>query len=757
MNLKISSQRQSSLRRALRDTLYTSLGAAIAAVALMIALALHDISASSVLKASPQPVIILEAADGQELGRKGPIRAAPVARSEFPQFLVDAVIATEDRRFYDHGGIDPRGIARALIRNLRAGGVKEGGSTITQQLVRVMNGEDERTVRRKFREALLALWIERKLSKDEILTRYLNNVYLGSGITGVSAAARAYFDKPVRRLSLEECALLAGIIKAPSALNPLRNLPEARQRAETVLDAMVADGRLDPARAETAKRRPANLNPGRLAALPPSWFADWAHEEAVKVAASGQSTADMIRARTTLVPELQKLAERVTSAAIARHGQQKGVQQVALVALRPDGAVVAMVGGKGYEESEFNRAVQALRQPGSTFKLFVYLAALRNGYSLADNIEDTPVEIDGWRPKNFDRGFHGRVTLSEAFIKSLNVATVRLAQNIGIDQVIAAARDLGIDAPLAATPSLALGSSEVNLLDLTGAYASVRAGMRIEPWGIAGIEGNGAVMPVNGALRGQPDGKLAPYSAQLVELLESAVRQGTGRRAALDGFSAGKTGTTEDYRDAWFIGFNEQLVVGVWVGNDDNAPMRKVTGGDLPASIWKEFITKAVKLREFSPPAADDEQLMVSTIPPEPQNEAARGRMPAETMISGGLGWSTGSHALQACDYEACGMAYRSFRASDCSYRPYSGGRRLCRLNEDSGHDDDDDYEDEQSVELVESGGDEEDFEDAYYEEPDMAEHGYCNFEACSRSYESFRASDCSYRAYSGRRKFCRK
>jgi penicillin-binding protein 1A len=755
MNWKISSQRQSSLRRALRDTLYTSLAVVAAAVAFMAALALHDISASDVLKASPEPIIILEAADGQELGRKGPIRAEPGAWSDFPQFLIDAVVATEDRRFYEHNGIDPRGIARAFIRNLRAGGVKEGGSTITQQLVRVMNGEDERTVRRKLREALLALWIERKLSKDEILTRYLNNVYLGAGITGVSAAARAYFDKPVMQLSLEECALLAGIIKAPSALNPLRNLVEARKRAETVLDAMVADRRLDRARAEEAKRRPANLNPGQLAALPPSWFADWAHEETLKISTSGrESTADTIRAQTTLVPELQKLAESVTSAAIARQGRQKGVGQVALVAMRPDGAVVAMVGGRGYKESEFNRAVQALRQPGSTFKLFVYLAALRNGYSLRDEVEDAPLDIDGWRPKNFDRGFHGRVTLSEAFVRSLNVATVRLAQDIGVDQVIAAARDLGIDAPLAATPSLALGSSEVTLLDLTGAYASVRAGMRIEPWGIAGLDANGDRMPANRGLHRQADAGFAPYSAQLVELLESAVRRGTGRGAALDGFSAGKTGTTEDYRDAWFIGFNEHLVAGVWVGNDDNAPMRKVTGGDLPASIWKEFMTKAMKLPQFRPPAAD-EQLIVSSMQPEPQREAARDIMPADTIITGGLGWGTSSHALASCDYEACGMAYRSFRAADCSYRPYSGGRRLCRLNEDAAFDDS--YEDEVSMEVAERGEDEEGFEEAFYGESDMAYGGYCNYEACSRRYQSFRASDCSYKAYSGRRKLCRK
>jgi penicillin-binding protein 1A len=744
------------LRRALRDTLYASLLVAAAALALMAVLALHDVSASSVLNASTEPLIILEAADGQELSRKGQIRAQPAARSDFPQFLVDAVIAVEDRRFYDHSGIDPRGIARAFVRNLRAGGVKEGGSTITQQLVRVMNGEDERTVRRKLREALLALWIERKLSKDEILTRYLNNVYLGGGIIGVSAAARAFFDKPVTQLSLEECALLAGIIRAPSVLNPLRNLAEARKRAETVLDAMVADGRLDLARAEEAKRRPATLNRGRVAAMPPSWFADWAHEETLKIAASGGlSTVQTVRVRTTLDPKLQALAERVTSTAIARQGKQKGAGQVALVALRPDGAVVAMVGGQGYEESEFNRAVQALRQPGSTFKLFVYLAALRNGYSLEDEIEDVPFEIDGWQPKNFDRGFRGRVTLAEAFIKSLNVATARLAQDVGIDQVIAAARDLGIEAPLAATPSLALGSSEVSLLDLTGAYASVHAGRRIEPWGIASLEQGGAVLSPHGGLRGQADVDLAPYSSQLIELLKSAVRHGTGRGAAVDDFSAGKTGTTEEYRDAWFIGFNEQLVAGVWVGNDDNAPMRKVTGGDLPASIWKAFITEAMKLPEFRPPAAD-EQLMVSTIRPEPQKETAPERVPAEAMITGGFGWRTSSRALASCDYEACSMTYRSFRQADCSYQPYSGERRLCSLNEDAALGDN--YDDEQNVQLAESAAEGEDFEDEFDDDYGMTEEDdYCNYEACSRSYQSFRASDCSYKAYSGRRKFCRK
>jgi penicillin-binding protein 1A len=746
------------LRRALRGTFHTSLLFVFAAVAVTAVLALHDISASSVLKTSPEPIIVLEAADGQELARKGPIRGEPVARSDLPRQLVDAVLAIEDRRFYDHSGIDPRGIARAFIRNLRAGGVKEGGSTITQQLVRVMNGEDERTVKRKVREAMLALWIERKLSKDEILTRYLNNVYLGAGITGVSAAARVYFDKPVKQLSLEESALLAGIIRAPSVLNPLRNLAEARKRAETVLDAMVADGRLDQARAEKAKRRPAKLKPGRLASMPATWFADWVHQEALKIVASApEGKTGTIRVQTTLVPKLQALAERVTSTALARQGKQKDVRQVALVALRPDGAIVAMVGGRRYKDSEFNRAVQALRQPGSTFKLFVYLAALRNGYSLENEIEDVPLEIDGWQPKNFDHGYHGTVSLAEAFVQSLNVATARLAQEIGIDQVIAAAQDLGIDAPLAATPSLALGSSEVSLLDLTGAYASVRAGMRVEPWGIAGLEQGDAALLSKTRSGGQADANLTPYTTRLIELLASAVRQGTGRAAALDGFSAGKTGTTEDYRDAWFIGFNEQLVTGVWVGNDDNAPMRKVTGGDLPASIWKEFMTEAMKLPEFKLPAVAHEELMVGTVMPENSKDEFRQTAPAEVMISGGFGRGVSSEALAAsCDYETCGNAYRSFRAADCSYQPYSGARRICRLNSDEKFDDS--YEDEERMQLAEGAIDEEAFEEEFDEDYGMSEEaGYCNYDACSRSYQSFRASDCSYRAYSGRRKFCQK
>jgi membrane peptidoglycan carboxypeptidase len=296
---------------------------------------LQDLNPSSVLKPSLEPVILLEAADGQKLSRRGPLRGVPVARRDIPRHLADAVVAIEDRRFYDHQGIDPQGILRAFARNMRAGAIRQGGSTITQQLARTLIREDERTFRRKIREAVLAVFMERKLSKDDILTRYLNNIYFGAGLTGVSAAARVYFDKAVRDLSLQEAALLAGLIQAPSHLNPLRNLDEARSRAALVFDAMVASGKLDPSEAEAAKRKPAELNPGKLPSSSGSWFADWSYEEAAKIAGSFEgATTGTVRVRTTLSPELQAWAERTVSAAMAGRAGVNDATQVALVAMR---------------------------------------------------------------------------------------------------------------------------------------------------------------------------------------------------------------------------------------------------------------------------------------------------------------------------------------------------------------------------------------------------------------------------------------
>ncbi|MGQ7792154.1 PBP1A family penicillin-binding protein [Faunimonas sp. B44] len=707
--------------------------------------ALRDVPLASVAEAETEPSILIEAADGEPLTRRGPIQAPDAPIDAFPKHLVDAVLSIEDRRFYDHSGIDFRGILRAAIRNYSAGGIVEGGSTITQQLVKIEYLDRERTYGRKLREVALSVWLDRKLEKDEILARYLNGIYLGAGATGMPTAARIYFDKEVSELTLAESALLAGLIKAPSQLNPLRNFDAARRRAAVVLDSMVADGRLDAAAAEEAKANPAVLHQPK-ALQGGSWFTDWIFEEASDLAGSFRGG---MRIRTTLIPALQDLAEEVVGEALA--GGAGGPSQAALVALKPDGAVMAMVGGRDYGESVFNRATQAKRQPGSTFKLFVYLAALRSGLRPDDIVEDAPLEIDGWKPENFGGRYHGRVTLAQAFARSLNTATVRLADGVGILEVARAARDLGIDAPLGETPSLALGTSEVTLLDLTGAYASVRAGVApIEPWGIAafGPEEQGQLMTSGPPVTARQS--LADVHEPLVGLLRLVVESGTGREAALDGFAAGKTGTSQNHRDAWFVGFNEHIVVGVWVGNDDGSPMDDVTGGTLPAQIWKTFVTRAMALARAAPPApaqeipsAQEQDAPVAEAPPaEPEaadpdipvaaaeppppaadeapqevpvpaaepaadpagspestvlSAARRATAPAEpapdptdqqrleAMATGSVPVAgavptgqTDQPAAMQCNYRACSRFYRSFRASDCTYQPYRGSRRIC-------------------------------------------------------------------------------
>jgi penicillin-binding protein 1A len=548
---------------------------------------LRDLPFAELLKGGSERIILLEAADGQALARKGPFRAPDKSFAELPPHLIDAVISIEDRRFYTHIGLDPWGLLRALSRNMRAGAVVEGGSTITQQLVKILYLEQGRTLTRKIREAALALWLETKLSKEEILTRYVNNVYLGAGATGFPGAAQVYFGKDASELNLAESALLASLIVAPSHLNPRENPDAATARTALVLDAMVANGKLDETTAKAAKKQPIAVIPARLSPHSGTWFADWVYGEAAAIAGPFQGT---MRVRTTLIPALQTLAEKAVSRALKNEGKAQGVTQAALVAMFPNGAVVAMVGGRSYQESEFNRAVQAMRQPGSAFKLFVYYAALRNGMSPRDRIEDAVLEIDGWSPENFDGRYRGRVSLAEAFARSLNAATARLALEVGLDQVVAAARDLGIDTPLQQTPSLALGSSEVNLLDLTGAYASVRAGVTpIEPWGIAAFGAGDQPRLFKLGPAAKPQRSLEPHHEILIGLLNLVVERGTGRAARLDGFAAGKTGTSQDYKDAWFIGFSELLVVGIWVGNDDGTPMNKGNRGQAPCPYLERF------------------------------------------------------------------------------------------------------------------------------------------------------------------------
>jgi penicillin-binding protein 1A len=710
-----------------------------------LAWSLHDLPLASALRPASEPIILIADSDGNELSQRGPLRGLPVSRREIPQSLVNAVLAIEDRRFYQHRGVDVRGVLRAFARNMEAREVKEGGSTITQQLAKTLISEDDRTIRRKIREAILALYMESHLSKDEILTRYLNNIYLGAGATGISAAAEIYFGEAVRDLTLAQSAMIAGLIRAPSRLNPLRNPDAARWRAAVVLDAMVADGTLSEAEARRAKSNPAQVKPGRPPEATGSWFADWVQGEAMKIAREGETKNPVVHVKTTLSPALQRLAEDIVKSALKAESGA-GVSQAALVAMRPDGAVVAMVGGHDYETSQFNRAVQARRQPGSTFKLFVYYAALRNGYSLEDSIEDAPLKIEKWTPQNFDRRYHGQVSLTDAFSRSLNVATARLAQDIGIDKVIEAARTLGIDAPLPSTPSLALGAAEVSLLDLTGAYASVLAGVApIEAWGIETVSRGDGRESAPRVLGQKPTVALGEQGEQLIALLQNAIQHGTGRNAAWGGFAAGKTGTTENHRDAWFVGFTDQLVVGVWVGNDNNAPMQKVTGGDLPAKIWRNFVTSASAIskersvvaqssrREEPAERSADALSKFAEIIGGFKSDVEKKLTRAEELITGTLGQEGNQYALHArCNFEACARAYRSFRASDCSYQPYEGSRRLCTRG---------------------FGGFESEAQALNFDGAD--EPRSCDYEACARTYRSFRFSDCSYKPYNGRRRLC--
>ncbi|HUN98400.1 MAG TPA: transglycosylase domain-containing protein, partial [Bradyrhizobium sp.] len=412
-------------------------------------------------------VIVLTSADGELLPHAGELRLAPVAAKDMPANVINAVLSIEDRRFYRHGALDFLSVLRALGQNLEAHRIVAGGSTITQQLVKTNFLGPERTYRRKIREAIISIWLERHLSKNQILTSYLNSVYLGSGTTGFPAAARLYFGKNVADLNLGEAAMLAGMINAPEQDDPLLNLDTARRRAATVLDAEVANGKLTEDEALMAKLHPASPNGAGNMAASNGWFGDWVYRKALSATSDRAGT---VKIRTTLDPRLQQKAADIVKATLAQYGAEKHASEAALVAMRPDGAVVAMVGGRNYARSRYNRAVQAQRQPGSAFKLFDYYAALRQGYRPDDEILDAPVDIHGWQPANYGRRNHGSVTLADAFADSLNDATVRLSQQVGIDQVIGAARDLGLRAPLEKDPSLALGTSEVTLLDLTSAY-----------------------------------------------------------------------------------------------------------------------------------------------------------------------------------------------------------------------------------------------------------------------------------------------
>jgi penicillin-binding protein 1A len=566
---------------------------------------------SRALEPLDDPALLFQAEDGQPIARRGAIKEAPVEVARLDPLTPAAFVAIEDRRFYRHWGVDPRGIGRALMTNMRAGGVRQGGSTLTQQLAKTSFLSSDRSLRRKAQEVIIAFWLEGWLTKDEILSRYLSSVYFGDGVYGLRAAAKHYFGRSPENLSLAQSAMLAGMVQAPSRLTPTRNLAGAQKRSRLVLRAMADTGAISRGRAEgTRLARPIR----QWSKVPTgTYFADW-------VAPSAQNAfeADFgeVKVRTTLDRDLQRIAVRAISRA------PLGNAQAAIVAMRPDGRVVAMIGGKSYKESPFNRATQARRQPGSAFKLFVYLAALRAGWTPDSMIEDEPVTIGGWTPVNNDGVYRGRITLREAFARSSNAATVRLSEAVGRGNVIRAARDLGITTPLPNTPSLALGSAGVSLLELTAAYAAVAGGRY--PVLARGLpeapprEGLSALFERGGQLQRQRDW------APMLDLLFAAANDGTGRRAALRTPTFGKTGTTQENRDALFIGFAGDLVVGVWVGRDDNRSLGKISGGTVPAQIWRNFMTSALAVdgyrgpqlpREFRVPERREER--ESPLPPE--------------------------------------------------------------------------------------------------------------------------------------------
>ncbi|WP_265530301.1 transglycosylase domain-containing protein [Sphingomicrobium marinum] len=529
------------------------------------------------------PAMLFVSVEGQPIARHGQIKDEPVDVAQLPAHVSGAFVAIEDKRFRQHWGVDPVGIGRAAWTNAQAGGIRQGGSTITQQLAKTSFLSSERSMKRKAQEAIIALWLEGWLTKDEILSRYLSSIYFGDGVYGLRAASRHYFDAEPENLQLGQAAMLAGMVKAPSRLAPTRNLEGARERSKLVLAAMAEQQMIsEEQRAAARMARPV----GQGARVPTgTYFADWVSPYAAQMVGADYGLATV---PTTLDADLQRLAVRsVINAPI-------GNAQIGFVAMRPTGEVVAMVGGRSYKKSPFNRATQAKRQPGSAFKTIVYLAALRSGWSPDDIIEDAPVSIDGWSPSNSDGKFRGPITLREAFARSSNAATVRLAERVGRDRIIRTARELGITSELTDSPSLALGTSGIPLIELTAAYAAIYSGRY--PVDVTGLAADRDSDDIGRLLASQARMDSDEVWAPMLDLLYAATNNGTGRRAALRTPTFGKTGTTQENRDAVYIGFAGNLVVGVWVGHDDNASLGNISGGNAPAQVFRNFMAGALQV-----------------------------------------------------------------------------------------------------------------------------------------------------------------
>lgn len=574
-------------------------------------------------------------AQGNVVGRRGAIVGERLTLSQMPPYLPAAFIAMEDRTFYSNQGIDPRGVLRALWADIRARHWVAGGSTITQQTAKILFTNSARNVSRKVTDVLDAVALNKSLSKAQILELYLNRLYLGSGAYGVDGASHVYFGKSARDLTLAQAAMLATLTRAPSAFSPRRDLASAQQRADTVLDAMVDTGAITREQADDARAHPAVIT-DRAREDARNFFLDTAADDAHTLV--GDKYAGDLVVHTTMEPKIQDAAHLDAVKVIdGRQGRHDRAHEAAVVVMKPDGAVAALLGGTDYDESTYNRATLAHRQPGSAFKPFVYLAALEAGLTPWDERTDGPIDINGWQPTNYGGRDYGTITLADALAHSVNRVTAEVAQEVGIPAVIEAAQRCGITSPLAPNASLALGTSDVTPLELTAAYgAFASGGYKVTPYLVTEVDAaDGRVLYKREAP--EPRRIIADHvDRDLLAMMYDVVTEGTGRGAALWGReAAGKTGTTQDYRDAWFVGFTTDYVTGVWVGNDDSAPMRGVVGGSLPVEIWRMVMTTAEKglparPLDRSPEGVPvDDSLSASGLPLGPGDEEANGAVVA--------------------------------------------------------------------------------------------------------------------------------
>jgi len=540
-----------------------------------------------------QPSITYLDRNGALIATRGTQMAPPADLEALPDYVPAAFIAIEDRRFYWHPGFDPIGMSRAMVRNMRAGRVVQGGSTLTQQLAKNLFLTPDQNVRRKVQELMLAVWLELKFSKKEILALYLNRVYFGAGAYGIEAASQRYFDKPASQLTVGEAALLAGLLKAPSRYSPVSEGERAAARATVVLNEMEATGVITAEERAQAVLEPVRVS-RTLATQHAQYFIDWLDKEIRGLV--GEPTEDMV-VETTLDLTIQTSAERAVRRILDRD-ESKGVQQAALVALDGDGRVRAMIGGASYADSQFNRAVDARRQAGSAWKPFVYLAAVEAGYTPQTPVVDQPVQIGNWSPRNYSGGYSGQMTLAQAVAQSTNTVAAYVADQIGRDSVSRAARRLGISSRIGLEPAMALGAVEVSPIDMATAYdAFANGGRRVEAYGISRIRTPQGRVIYQRSARGPVGGQAInnPPLYYMNQMLRGVITSGSGRGAAISGRDiAGKTGTTSDYKDAWFVGYTGGFVAAVWVGKDDSTPMRGVTGGSSPAAIWKAFMEAAL-------------------------------------------------------------------------------------------------------------------------------------------------------------------